>query len=214
MVVCVCMFKFVFMSNILGEINPPGQSDNEEDSEDDNVSNLYQEARLPLQVNINFRIFSFFRPFCKLLRVDAIFSPIHLEVISTLTYQHPSLSTYIELPTWKCQCLFIICLISFLNKNKKPFLFFMAWSSKVPILNKTNWVLLLKVQSLPSYPTIYSAASSETGPMAFQAHCISYFAWSHLWSSNNMNPVTVSLSWIHVMCFDRQNNFASTVKYR
>ncbi|XP_026744646.1 probable protein phosphatase 2C 11 isoform X1 [Trichoplusia ni] len=37
------------LKQLAGEINPPGQSDNEEDSEDDNVSNLYQEARLPLQ---------------------------------------------------------------------------------------------------------------------------------------------------------------------
>lgn len=37
---------------ILGEINPPGPSDNDEESDDENVSNLYQEARLPLQVNI------------------------------------------------------------------------------------------------------------------------------------------------------------------
>ncbi|XP_049866905.1 uncharacterized protein LOC126367438 isoform X2 [Pectinophora gossypiella] len=36
------------LKELAGEINPPGPSDNE-DSEDDNVSNLYQEARLPLQ---------------------------------------------------------------------------------------------------------------------------------------------------------------------
>ncbi|CAH0701731.1 unnamed protein product [Spodoptera exigua] len=37
------------LKELAGEINPPGPSDNEEESEDDNVSNLYQEARLPLQ---------------------------------------------------------------------------------------------------------------------------------------------------------------------
>ncbi|CAH0406425.1 unnamed protein product [Chilo suppressalis] len=36
------------LKELAGEINPPGPSDNEE-SEDENVSNLYQEARLPLQ---------------------------------------------------------------------------------------------------------------------------------------------------------------------
>lgn len=39
------------MSTILGEINPPGPSDNEEEYEDDNVNNLFQEAKLPLQVS-------------------------------------------------------------------------------------------------------------------------------------------------------------------
>ncbi|KAM3963119.1 putative protein phosphatase CG10417 isoform 2-T2 [Aphomia sociella] len=37
-----------FLKELAGEINPPGPSDNEE-SEDENVSNLYQEACLPLQ---------------------------------------------------------------------------------------------------------------------------------------------------------------------
>lgn len=37
------------LKELAGEINPPGQSDNEEESEDENVINLYQEARLPLQ---------------------------------------------------------------------------------------------------------------------------------------------------------------------
>ncbi|CAB3242376.1 unnamed protein product [Arctia plantaginis] len=37
------------LKELAGEINPPGASDNEEESEDENVSNLYQEARLPLQ---------------------------------------------------------------------------------------------------------------------------------------------------------------------
>lgn len=32
-----------------GEINPPGPSDNEE-SDDENISNLYKDAGLPLQV--------------------------------------------------------------------------------------------------------------------------------------------------------------------
>ncbi|XP_026329735.1 probable protein phosphatase 2C 11 isoform X2 [Hyposmocoma kahamanoa] len=36
------------LKELAGEINPPGPSDNDE-SEDENVSNLYQEARLPLQ---------------------------------------------------------------------------------------------------------------------------------------------------------------------
>ncbi|KAJ0180603.1 hypothetical protein K1T71_004007 [Dendrolimus kikuchii] len=36
------------LKELAGEINPPVPSDNEEESEDDNVSNLYQEARLPL----------------------------------------------------------------------------------------------------------------------------------------------------------------------
>ncbi|CAK1581804.1 unnamed protein product [Parnassius mnemosyne] len=36
------------LKELAGEINPPGPSDNEE-SEDENVSNLYQEAHLPLQ---------------------------------------------------------------------------------------------------------------------------------------------------------------------
>ncbi|KAG7307585.1 hypothetical protein JYU34_007807 [Plutella xylostella] len=36
------------LKELAGEINPPGPSDNEE-SEDENVSNLYQEAKLPLQ---------------------------------------------------------------------------------------------------------------------------------------------------------------------
>ncbi|KAL0842185.1 hypothetical protein ABMA28_014348 [Loxostege sticticalis] len=36
------------LKELAGEINPPGPSDNEE-SEDENVSNLYQEASLPLQ---------------------------------------------------------------------------------------------------------------------------------------------------------------------
>ncbi|XP_028037886.1 probable protein phosphatase 2C 11 [Bombyx mandarina] len=34
---------------LAGEINPPGSSDNEEESDDENVTNLYQEAHLPLQ---------------------------------------------------------------------------------------------------------------------------------------------------------------------
>ncbi|KAG6442695.1 hypothetical protein O3G_MSEX002471 [Manduca sexta] len=37
------------LKELAGEINPPGPSDNEAESEDENVSNLYQEARLPLQ---------------------------------------------------------------------------------------------------------------------------------------------------------------------
>ncbi|XP_023948382.1 uncharacterized protein LOC112053240 [Bicyclus anynana] len=36
------------LKELAGEINPPGQSDNEE-SEDENISNLYKDARLPLQ---------------------------------------------------------------------------------------------------------------------------------------------------------------------
>lgn len=36
------------LKELAGEINPPGPSDNEEESEDENVS-LYQEAKLPLQ---------------------------------------------------------------------------------------------------------------------------------------------------------------------
>lgn len=37
------------LKDLAGQINPPGPSDNEEESDDENVSNLYQEARLPLQ---------------------------------------------------------------------------------------------------------------------------------------------------------------------
>lgn len=42
--------NYLFVPIFAGEINPPGPSDNEE-SEDENVSNLYQEASLPLQVS-------------------------------------------------------------------------------------------------------------------------------------------------------------------
>ncbi|KAJ8725715.1 hypothetical protein PYW08_003898 [Mythimna loreyi] len=37
------------LKELAGEINPPGPSDNEDESEDENVSNLFQEASLPLQ---------------------------------------------------------------------------------------------------------------------------------------------------------------------
>ncbi|GBP24772.1 Probable protein phosphatase CG10417 [Eumeta japonica] len=37
------------LKELAGEINPPGPSDNEESDEDENVSNLYKEAGLPLQ---------------------------------------------------------------------------------------------------------------------------------------------------------------------